>query len=177
MWGVTELKRSDEDYVFTGFGFPVVLRGAPMVEFRGELVPDIDFVWLQSAVLDAMALKPGRLTGAEIKFIRTELGMTQSHFGTQFGVSHARVSQWEKSGHVATAMSPACEEVIRLHIARNSKHPKLKRFVQTYDRIVALKNDFAKSTGARKRLAASSKPLALWSSRKDRPQHVSFASI
>lgn len=43
---------------------------------RGELVPDVNQKELQSRVIEALAVKPSRLTGTEVHFIRLYAEMT-----------------------------------------------------------------------------------------------------
>ena len=59
-------KKFQKIYQDHGFGFPVTLLNAPMIEIRGEWVPDINQRTLQERVIEALVLKQSKLTGNEI---------------------------------------------------------------------------------------------------------------
>lgn len=105
-----------KEFVDTGFGFKVRLRNVPMVRIRGTWTPKINYNHLASAVLHALAFKPSRLTGAEIKFIRTYFEMTLKNFAQRFSVTHVAVLKWEKAGIHPTLMAWASEKDIRMFI-------------------------------------------------------------
>ncbi len=78
-------------FVYEGFGFPVILRNVPMVKVHGQWTPKIDYNELAVYVLFALARKPWRLTGDEMRFIRLHFEMTLTQFGDRFSVSHPAV--------------------------------------------------------------------------------------
>ena len=63
-------ERTRKRFVDEGFGFPVVLRNVPMVTVRSIWTPRINYNKLTRDVALALARKPARLTGHEIRFIR-----------------------------------------------------------------------------------------------------------
>ena len=81
-------------FVDEGFGFPVVLRNVEMVKVRGVWTPKVDYNHLAKVIIMALAHKPSRLTGAEVKFIRHYFKMTLTQFGNRFSVSHPGVIKW-----------------------------------------------------------------------------------
>lgn len=99
-----------------GFGFKVQIINAPMVKVRGEWVLDLDQNKLQRTLLEALVLKPSRLTGKEIHFIRHYFEMNTTIFGQRFNVSHVAVLKWEKYGNQCTDMNWSTEKDIRLFI-------------------------------------------------------------
>ena len=109
-------KKTVKRFVYTGFGFPVVLLDVTMGKVRGTWTPVVDYNRLQKNVVEALAYKPVRLTGNEIHFIRSYFGMTLAEFGDRFSVSHPAVIKWENAGDEATAMKWAVEKDIRLFI-------------------------------------------------------------
>lgn len=58
--------------------------------------------------------KPGRLTGDEIRFLRTHLGYSSGDFARRMGVTIEQVSRWE---HEKSAMSATAERLLRLLVA------------------------------------------------------------
>jgi hypothetical protein len=118
-----------KEFIDTGFGFPVRLLNVPMVKVRGTWTPKLNYNALADTVLYTLSNKPSRLTGNEIKFIRTYFEMTLQQFAERFTVSHVAVLKWEKMKDSATSMNWATEKDIRLCIV---------------DRLKAVPSEFAK---------------------------------
>jgi hypothetical protein len=106
-----------KEFLDDGFGFPLRLFNVPMRKVRGVWTPDLDYNNLTAEVLKALAHKPFRLTGNEVRFIRLHTEMTLTAFGKRFGVSHANVKKWEACGDQATHMQWTTEKDIRMFIA------------------------------------------------------------
>lgn len=107
-------KKIERRFLYEGFGFPVVLRNVPMVMVRRAWTPMINYSALARAVLVALAHKPARLTGNEIRFIRQHFEMTLEAFGSRLDVSHPAVLKWERAGDKPPAMKWPVEKDIRL---------------------------------------------------------------
>ena len=106
----------EQEFVYYGLGFPVVLSNVPMIEIRGSWTPDIDYNLLQSVVLLSLSHKTSTLTGAELSFIRKYFRLTLKQFGKLFGVSHAAVVKWEKAKQQSAKVQLTTEREIRLFI-------------------------------------------------------------
>jgi DNA-binding transcriptional regulator YiaG len=104
------------EYTENRFGFPVLIHNVTMVEIRGEWLPKINYVKLANDVLKALALKPSRLTGNELRFIRLRFEMTLYKFAERFDVSHPAVIKWENTKDAPTKMNWSTEKDIRLFI-------------------------------------------------------------
>ena len=87
-----------------------------MIQARGVWTPDIDYSVLHKAVLRALAHKPARLTGNEIKFVRHYFELTLTQFGDYFDVSHPAVLKWEGAGDDVPSIKWSIERDIRLFI-------------------------------------------------------------
>lgn len=109
-------RQLQKKFTYESLGFPVMLLNVPMIEVRGEWAPDIDLNVLQKAVLHALATRTTALTGNHVRFIRTWFAMTATDFGRLFGVSHAAVLKWEKTGNRSAKISLTTERDIRLLI-------------------------------------------------------------
>lgn len=101
------------------FGFEVILKDIPAIQVRGEWLPDINANALRWAVLIALAHKPGRLTGAEIRFVRHLLEKTTTAFGELMGVTHPAVIKWEEQLQQPTKMAATAEFRVRFLILEN----------------------------------------------------------
>jgi hypothetical protein len=109
-------KKIQKQFVDHGCGFPVVLHNVPMIYVRGVWTPDINYAELHRMVLRALARKPARLTGNQVKFIRQYFDLTLAEFGNYFDVSHPAVLKWENAGDDATSMKWPMERDLRLFI-------------------------------------------------------------
>jgi len=118
-------------YVYHGFGFPVTLCHVPMVKIRGTWTPDVDYERLQRALLAAVAGKPARLSGHEIRFVRLSFEMTLQAFAERFGVTHPAVLKWEATRHAPTEMTWAIEKDIRLFVLSQLQE-RPTRFLDRY---------------------------------------------
>lgn len=127
-------KKIQKVYEDHGFGFPVTLLNVPMIEVRGELVPDVNQKELQRRVVEALAFKPSRLTGNEIRFIRLFAEMTLVQFASRLDVTHPAVLKWEKRGDKSTGMIWSTEKDIRL-FALLKINAGRNQFVEAYNEL------------------------------------------
>lgn len=110
-------KKIQKTFTDNGFGFPIQILNAPLRKVRGKWTLDLNFEQYERAVLMALAYKPYRLTGNEIKFIRHYFEMPLKDFGKRFGdVAHSAVIKWEKFQDEPTNMNWACEKDIRMFV-------------------------------------------------------------
>lgn len=103
-------------FIDTGFGFPVCLINVPMVKVRGTWTPSINYNELAHGVLRALAHKTSRLTGNEMKFIRTHFEMPRQAFARMLRMTQATVLEWERAGDRDAGMSEETEAEIRMFI-------------------------------------------------------------
>lgn len=101
-------------FVDTRFGFPVELRGVETRIVRGEEVPIVNANRLRFAVIAALILKPGRLTGNEIRFLRLWMSFNLAQLGEELGVTHPAVMKWEAKLDESANMGKAVETNFRL---------------------------------------------------------------
>lgn len=123
--------RTQKQFVYEGFGFPVVLKNVPMVKVRGIWTPNVNFNGLARRLVELLATHPARLTGHEVRFVRHNFDMTLQQFAARFGVSHPAVVKWEKTGDEPANMNWGTEKDLRLFML-DSLGVKPKRFAETY---------------------------------------------
>ena len=92
-------------------GIPVILKDAAVVESDAAgdetvTIPDMDALVIAIAV--NRCLEPGKLAGAEIRFMRKALGMTQAEFADTLEIDPATVSRWENDGQVLGGFAEKC---------------------------------------------------------------------
>ncbi|MFA5584375.1 MAG: hypothetical protein WDA09_09180 [Bacteriovoracaceae bacterium] len=88
------MKRNEKvvkSLTYDGLGFSILLENVIFHEIRGEWLPKIDIESLADIVFKLLPSKPSRLTGNEIKFIRTYLGKSKLAFAELFRLSHTAV--------------------------------------------------------------------------------------
>ncbi len=66
----------------------------------GEFVSFTDADELHRVIGRALTRKP-RLTGAEFRYLRKELGLSQNKLGEMIGASEESISLWERKGRIS----------------------------------------------------------------------------
>ena len=66
----------------------------------GKAVSYHDVHGLTAAICRTLAAKPGRLTGAEFRYLRLHLRLSQASLGKLLGVTEQSVALWEKRGRI-----------------------------------------------------------------------------
>lgn len=104
--------------IFNHLGFPIKLVNCPHLLVEGELVPDVNYEQLEELMFRILPLKPTRLTGAELKFIRHHLGKTQKQFAKWLDdrVDDSSISKWEARDLEPTNMGDSMERSIRMQL-------------------------------------------------------------
>ncbi|MCP4545423.1 MAG: hypothetical protein GY835_03015 [bacterium] len=126
-------RKIQKEFTDRGFGFPVRLRNVPMVRVRGVWTPEVNYEKLASAVLKALSMKPVRLTGNEVRFIRLQAQLTVRQFAERFCVPQSTVDEWEIQGENSTKMHWSTEKDIRLFLLL-ATHGE-EHFVQLYRKL------------------------------------------
>ena len=70
----------------------------------GKAVSFHDLDGLIAAICGALIKKPGKLTGAEFRYIRNALLMSQKSLARAVGYTEQAVAKWEKTGKVPKAI-------------------------------------------------------------------------
>lgn len=79
---------------------------------HGNAVAVNDVDGLHELIAQTLIDKPGRLTGKEFRFLRTQLGLTQEVLGTMLDFSENAVSLWERKDTVPAA----CDQWLRMSV-------------------------------------------------------------
>ncbi len=122
---------------YMGFGFPVFLLGVDTVEVGdGSSYLDIPHQKLAKSLFLAVLLKQTLLTGAELKFLRKYLDLTQEEFAKLIGAKgHSNIAGWENKGQKPTGMVEQAEMIARLKLAVEFSDGAIK-FEEFYASIV-----------------------------------------
>ncbi|MDX2345571.1 MAG: hypothetical protein QNK11_01660 [Legionella sp.] len=137
------------NHIYEGLGFPVELKKVEMISIDGDWAPKIDVKKVADEVIEKLAIQDARLTGNQVKFIRSYFSMSLRDFGEKVAhESHMAVSKWEKKGGMPTNMNANTEHELRLYIMEKkvglSKASKPKFF----DIYLATKRFFTQNSDA-----------------------------
>lgn len=94
----------DNIYLVNGFEKHETAYGA------GVAIDDID--GLHKAIGKWLATVPKLITGAELRFLRHELDLSQKKLGLMMGKSEQAIGRWERGS--AKAIDPAADRLIRI---------------------------------------------------------------
>lgn len=117
-----------ELYRYTESGLPNVFLmniKVAVCEACGETYPIIpSILLLHESIAEALALKPVTLTGAEIKFLRKQLGMTAARWATYLKMDKASVSRLENAHNPVSRQTDALSRLLyfRLLEEKEDRH-------------------------------------------------------
>jgi DNA-binding transcriptional regulator YiaG len=89
---------------------------------EGVAIHDVD--GLHRVIGKAIARKP-KMTGAEMRFLRKELGLSQGALAALLGTTEQTVSLWERRGNIARAADRLVRLLYLEHIGSNPKVTEL----------------------------------------------------
>ncbi|STX39575.1 hypothetical protein [Legionella feeleii] len=114
--------RIEPTFLYEGLGFPIELENVEMINIDDEWHPKIDVRYVADEIIKKLAIQEERLTGNQVKFIRSYFSMPLREFGeTVVHESHTAVSKWEKCEDEITNMNENTEQVLRLYIIEQTQ--------------------------------------------------------
>lgn len=135
-------------FIYTGLGFPIELHNVECIKISGEFHPKIDIKKVADIAIKSLVTQEGRLTGNQIKFIRSYLTMSLRAFAKVVNESHAAVKKWEDFVEKPTNMDINIEIMLRLyifdHIAKTTENKK----IEFYNRYIELTRIFSQHKAA-----------------------------
>ena len=94
----------------------------------GKGVSFEDLEELTKTICIALSKKPGKLTGAEFRYIRNNMLLSQKSLGEMLGYTEQAVAKWEKSGKIPKAI----ESVVRsMYQSKQSGNVKINSIIDT----------------------------------------------
>lgn len=127
-------------YHFTDGGLRNVWLANGYVEHEtkyGKGVSIHDIEGLTAVICKALVNKPSKLTGAEFRYIRNSMHLSQKSLGQQFGYTEQAVAKWEKSGKIPKAV----EFYLRaLYLAKANGNEKVKAMIDTMNVLDRMSN-------------------------------------
>lgn len=114
--------RIEPTFLYEGLGFPVELENVEMININDEWHPKIDVRYVADEIIKQLAIQEERLTGNQVKFIRSYFSMPLREFGeVVVHESHTAVSKWEKCEGEITNMNENTEQILRLYIIEQTQ--------------------------------------------------------
>jgi DNA-binding transcriptional regulator YiaG len=121
-------------FIYEGLGFPVELHDVELIMVNDEYAPKIDVRAVADEAIKSLVLQETKLSGSQIKFIRTYFSASLRDFGKIVNESHMAVKKWEDFKNKPTNMDPNIETRIRLYIydktCVKNKNDKIKFYDQ-----------------------------------------------
>jgi putative zinc finger/helix-turn-helix YgiT family protein len=114
----SRMKTKRENYRYDAVGLPGITLESVEVSRCGKCgeyeveIPRIED--LHRAIADAVIRKQERLTAAEIRFLRKQIGWSGADFAANMGATRETVSRWENGG---LTMGPAADRLLRMLVA------------------------------------------------------------
>lgn len=103
-----------EKYIFSGFGFDVLLTNAIIREVHGEEYLDFNMNELEFLTAKALLRNQERLSGFHLKFLRTFLKVSYDNLAENVGVPSSTLRSWENRGSEMTGFTLDQERAFRL---------------------------------------------------------------
>lgn len=104
-----------KNYLWNGFGFPVIFEELPAIKLRGEQVPDIDFSKVAPDLIKFICSEQELpLSGNQIKFFRHALNFSMRDFAKLIGVTHQSLMRWENRKNHPAKIEAHIEIVLRI---------------------------------------------------------------
>jgi len=98
-------------YIESGLDNVFIKGLSPVVDDEGDEVITIPFVAaLHAEIARGIVTRNGAIRGAELRFLRTEMGMTQAELAQTVNVEGQTVGRWERDEFT---VDPTAETVIR----------------------------------------------------------------
>jgi len=101
-------------FTFKGFGFDVILKDVPVKSVDGEDYPNINMKELKTDTAKALLASKQQLTGHQMKFLRTFLGMSFDDVSEKIHIPASTLRSWENKGADFTGLSLDQEKAFRI---------------------------------------------------------------
>ena len=102
----------------------------------GKAVSVVDADELHNILALRLAKKEGRLTGKELRFLRTLMCLSQANLAKMVGVGEQAVSLWERTGKVPKSGDALARLLVLEKLAGDGKMTEVIDRINTVDRLV-----------------------------------------
>ncbi len=109
-------KKIIAEFIFEGFGFPVILRNVSVDKYDGEDFPEIDYFELTQQTVRALIMSSTAINGAQLQFLRKYTKKSLRDLGEELKVSHAQIKIWEDRNSEFTGLTHIQERMFKSHV-------------------------------------------------------------
>ncbi len=107
-----EIKRKDYHYTECGLENIIILDMPCRKDDAGEQIIEIPNInLLHAIIMYELVCKENGLSPEELRFIRTEMGLTQGELASRIKKDHQTIGRWERGDH---PIDPTAEIIIRI---------------------------------------------------------------
>ncbi len=103
----------------------------------GKAVAFQDLEGLAKAICLALARKPGKLTGAEFRYVRSTMLLSQKSLGVMLGYTEQAVAKWEKFGKIPKAIDLYLRV---MYLAKNDGNKRISTMIDAANIIDKIAN-------------------------------------
>ncbi len=136
-------KKIMKNLSYSGLGLPIELHNVGMIKINGEFHPKIDVKKLADSTIETLVTQESRLTGNQIKFIRSYFSMSLRRFANVVNESHMAVKKWELFLNNPTNMDINIEILLRLYIYDHIIKKNDRKKIEFYNRYLELTTMFS----------------------------------
>lgn len=91
-------------YIESGLSHVFISGLTPMVDDDGDEVIEIPYIAaLHAEIARGIVISKGTIGGDELRFLRTEMGMTQAELAAKVSVDHQTIGRWERGEYPVEA--------------------------------------------------------------------------
>lgn len=101
---------------------------------KGVSIDDAD--GLHTVLVAELVKKKGRMTGKELRFLRTYLALSQGNLGKCLGATEQSVSLWERTGKVPATSDALVRLLVIEQLSGNMKVTAVLNRINDVDRLV-----------------------------------------
>ena len=101
---------------------------------KGVSIDDAD--GLHAVLVAELVKKKGRITGKELRFLRTHLALSQGSLGKFLGATEQSVSLWERTGKVPAASDALVRMLVIERSSGNEKVTSVLNRINDIDRLI-----------------------------------------
>jgi putative transcriptional regulator len=103
----------------------------------GKAVAFQDIEGLTKAICLALVRRPGKLTGAEFRYVRCNMLLSQKALGNMMGYTEQAIAKWEKTGKIPKAV----EFFLRLvYLGKNDGNKRISTMIEAANIIDKVSN-------------------------------------
>lgn len=155
-------KKILKNYIYEGLGFPITLHNVELIKFEGKFHPKIDVRKVADIAISSLVDQKSRLTGNQIKFIRTYFSKSLREFSVIVNESHMAIKKWENFKDKPTNMDINIEILLRLFIYDKTsiKSSNDKKQLSSFYRQYKTLKEIFRTEGLKNKLS-SNKPSKL----------------